>query len=424
LTLTESQLLFIRTTICFVLSDTGELAVIFQVPALDDMDRAVLACINSQRDQLRTYTQSNPRRWMGSLRRNTLARAIRGSNSIEGIHASIENVLAAIQNEEPADTDIERTTWLEIRGYRDAMTYIIQAAQDRYFEFSKQFMKSLQFMMVGHDMEARPGQWRPGPIYVVNQPTGKTVYEGPDAALVNGLVQELVDYLQAATPEPPMIRAAMAHLNLTMIHPFKDGNGRLSRALQTLVLARDGIVHPVFSSIEEWLGRNTQEYYAVLAEVGQGAWHPENDARPWIRFCLKAHHHQAATLLRRNAEYEMLYSRIEGLVTKEEMPERSTIVLFDAATGLSVTNSWYRSDIEVSEVVASRDLRKLCEAGLLVPHGEKRGRTYQASEKLLKIRRNVRKELGADEPYVDPYELMADKHNRDIYLTEPRLPGV
>src|SRR6516162_1712148 len=99
---------------------------IFQAPMLDDMDLAVLSCINKQRDQLRSYTQSSPKRWMGSLRRNTFARAIQGSNSIEGIHASIENVLAAIEDEEP--TDIQRTTWLEIRGCRDAMTYIMQAA--------------------------------------------------------------------------------------------------------------------------------------------------------------------------------------------------------------------------------------------------------------------------------------------------------
>src|SRR5687767_8009543 len=56
--------------------------------------------------------------------------------------------------------------------------------------------------------------------------------------------------------------------------------------LQTLVLARGQIVAPVFSSIEEYLGRNTQAYYDVLAEVGQGAWNPERDARPWLRFCL------------------------------------------------------------------------------------------------------------------------------------------
>src|SRR5262249_19555643 len=90
---------------------------IFKVPPLTDKDHALLALINRQRDRLRVYTQSSPRRWLGSLRRSTLARAIQGSNSIEGIHATLENVLAAVENEDP--TDIGRETWLSVKGYRD-----------------------------------------------------------------------------------------------------------------------------------------------------------------------------------------------------------------------------------------------------------------------------------------------------------------
>jgi Fic family protein len=50
----------------------------------------------------------------------------------------------------------------------------------------------------------------------------------------------------------------MAHLNLVMIHPFRDGNGRMARCLQSVVLAREGVLSPVFMSVEEYLGRNTQ----------------------------------------------------------------------------------------------------------------------------------------------------------------------
>jgi Fic family protein len=52
----------------------------------------------------------------------------------------------------------------------------------------------------------------------------------------------------------------MAHLNLVMIHPFRDGNGRMARALATLVLTRSDIGEPEFCSIEEWLGANTEDY--------------------------------------------------------------------------------------------------------------------------------------------------------------------
>ena len=65
-----------------------------------------------------------------------------------------------------------------------------------------------------------------------------------------------------------------------MIHPFSDGNGRMGRALQTLVLARDGILSPPFSSIEEYLGAksNTEAYYDVLRTGAAGTWQPERDA--------------------------------------------------------------------------------------------------------------------------------------------------
>ena len=155
-------------------------------------------------------------------------------------------------------------------------------------------------MMLQHSLKKMPGRWRPGDIYVVNEATDERVYEGPDALLVPSLIDELIAYLNSPSDCPVMVKAAMAHLNFTMIHPFKDGNGRMARALQTLVLSRDGTVSPVFSSIEEWLGRNTQAYYDILAQIGQGAWHPERDAHPWIQFCLTAHFQQAHTLVKRN----------------------------------------------------------------------------------------------------------------------------
>src|SRR6516164_8478986 len=85
---------------------------------------------------------------------------------------------------------------------------------------------------------------------------------GPDHALVPALMAELVSSLNVKSNLPSVLGAAMAHLNLVMIHPFSDGNGRMGRALQTMVLARDGILDPRFLSIEEYLGRNTLDYYA------------------------------------------------------------------------------------------------------------------------------------------------------------------
>jgi len=385
---------------------------------------AVLRLINDQRERLKMFTQNNPKRWFGSLRRATLARAIQGSNSIEGYNASIDDVIAAIDNEPPLD---ERTeTFFATKGYRDAMTYIMQAAQDSYFEFGKQFLKSLHFMMIGFDMSKEPGHWRPGAIYVINQKTGKTVYEAPGAELVDPLIAELITYLKlplAKQEQSAIVRAAMAHLNLTMIHPFKDGNGRMARAVQTLMLGREGILHPIFSSIEEWLGQNTEEYYAVLAETGQGRWSPQRSALAWVRFCLRAHYQQAQTLLRRNEEYGLLYEEISKIAAQLKLPERAIIPLFNVALGMRLTNPRYRSETEVTEFVASRELKRLCEAGLLEPHGEKRGRSYVRSKRLAAVRQKVR----IERPIENPYEVIAERMSALAHLPprdEPRLPGV
>jgi Fic family protein len=391
---------------------------IFEPPPLDQSDLEVLSLIERQRERLKIHTQSAPKRWIGSLRRSTFARAIQGSNSIEGYNATLDEALGVVEDEQPVD---ERTeTWLAIRGYRNALTYIGQAATDSYFEFSKQFLKSLHFMMIGHELDKHPGQWCPGSIFVVNQKTGETVYEGPDVELINPLIEELVDYLKDSRWSPVIIKAAMAHLNLTMIHPFKDGNGRMARALQTLVIALDGMLHPVFSSIEEWLGQNTEEYYLVLALTGQGRWNPERSAQAWVRFCLKAHYQQAATLIRRNDEYSRLFEAIAELSQSRGLPERSNLSIFDAALGFKVTNSRYRVDAEVTELTASRDLKRLSEAELIIPVGEKRGRTYRAADVLKEIRQKTR----LPRPLENPYDLIARRQRRAATQSEPRLPGL
>jgi Fic family protein len=275
------------------------------------------------------------------------------------------------------------------------MTYVLQLASEEGFTYSEQLLKSLHFMMTNYDLHIRPGLWRAGSIFVRNDDIGVTVYEGPDVDQIPELMANLVDSLNATNSLPPMIRAGMAHLNLVMIHPFRDGNGRMGRCLQTLVLARDGILSPVFCSIEEYLGRNTQDYYDVLAAVGKGSWHPENDSRPWNRLILTAHLRQARTLLRRVRESEQLWDKLEKATARLGLPDRTISVLWDAAMGYRVRNATYRAiseqsaDDPISEGVASRDLKRMVEAELLIPIGEKRARVYRGSPDLRRLRQEI-----------------------------------
>jgi Fic family protein len=365
---------------------------IYAIPAPTLDEETALQRIDELRRELRHYV-AEPTRWVGQIRRVLAARAIQGSNSIEGFNVSVEDAIAAIEGDEPTEATLEN--WQANQGYRRAMTYVLQLARDEHFRYSAQLLSSLHFMIAEYSLKAGPGIWRGGPVWVRNDATGEIVYEAPEAEEVPRLVDRLIDQLQTDESVPVLIRAAMAHLNLVMIHPFRDGNGRMARCLQTLVLARERILEPPFSSIEEYLGANTESYYRVLAQVGKGRWQPEGDATAWVRYCLQAHYVQAASVLRRVRESEGLWSRLDALRQKHGLPERTVTPLFDAAIGLRVRNASYRSalrrfDEAISNQVATSDLRSMVSAGLLEQHGAKRGTYYRAAETLQAIYADVR----------------------------------
>jgi Fic family protein len=355
---------------------------LFQIPKMLPSEMEVLHKINAMRQSLK-YAISTPGRWYGVLRRATFARNIRHSNSIEGINVTKDDAMAAVENDEPLTA--EKKDWLATVGYRNAMTYVLQLASDPHFSYSEGLIRSLHFMMMQQELEKHPGRYRPGLIFVRDEKKQRTVYEGPDADLVPRLMGELVTALNEVSGVPPMIRAALGHLNLVMIHPFSDGNGRMARCLQTLILAREQIIEPPFCSVEEYLGRFTDEYYDVLADVGKGKFHPENDSRTWIRFNLVAHFRQASWLLQRSRMTQRVWNEVEILLKRKKLNERALPTLVDAAFGYRINRSHYMNSAEVSEQVASGDLRMMVERGLLVGEGETRGRIYRASEKLNEI---------------------------------------
>lgn len=374
---------------------------LFQTPTLTEAELDVLSRVDQVRTSLR-YHLLQQNRWYGLLRRVSFGRAIRGSNSIEGYNVSLDDAMLAAEGERPIDPETE--AWRAVMGYRDAMTYVLQLADDPHFTYDEALIRSLHYMMLKHELAKSPGRWRPGSIHVEDERAQEIVYTGPEAHLVPDLMRELVDDLRAEDGEVPvMIRAAMAHLNLVMIHPFRDGNGRMARCLQTLVLSREGILEAPFVSIEEYLGSgsNTENYYDVLADVGGGSWHPEFDARPWIRFVLTAHYRQAQTMVMRAQESERRWEMVEREVARRGLQERSIAPLFNASLGFRMRNSTYRELADVSDTIAGRDLKVLVEAGLLVAIGERRGRHYRMALPLAEINATVR---TTRRPIEDPFD--------------------
>ncbi|MFC7383192.1 Fic family protein [Sphaerisporangium rhizosphaerae] len=377
---------------------------IYRTPELEPADKAVLGEIEDMRRDLK-YRLAEPHRWDGQLRRQLQARAIQGSNSIEGYRASVEDIESIMLGEEPLETS--QAVASEIAGYKQALTYVRRLSMARSFGYDKGLLHALNFMMIGHHHDKTPGVVRPGGIYVRDSATGQVVYEGPDAEDVPGLLDELVEWLNAGDlGEPAYVRAAMAHLNLVRIHPWRDGNGRMSRALQTLVLGRDQITTPEFCSIEEWLGegRTTYDYYDALRDVGRDHWSPHGETLPWVRFCLRAHHMQAQRVRRRLAEAGEVWTLLEEQVDKEGLHTRCVSALYQVFVSRRLRRGTYQAEESLSQGQAARDLRELAARDWLTPYGETKGRFYAPGPRMERIKADFAARV---EPLRDPYRTAA-----------------
>jgi len=382
---------------------TSHHPIIYTAPSLSREDDAVLDEIHQMRKDLR-YVLRTPTRWQGGLRRSALARAIQGSNSIEGYQVAEDDAAAAVDGAEPLSAD--EKTFLEIQGYRQALGYVLAMRDEDFAAFDTTGLRAMHYMMLSHDYTKSPGRYRIGPIYVRDEHRDLAVYEGPDADRVPALMDVLVDSLHTGLSIDPVVRSAMAHLNLVMIHPFRDANGRMARALATSVLTRSDIGEPEFSSIEEWLGAHTEDYYSVLAHTGHHQWQPRDDAHLWLTFNLRAHHMQAQTVTRRVQEAGSTWIELDRLVNEHSLPDRTADAMFDAVLGYRVRRATYLKRSEITEQTATRDLAALASAGILTAQGNGRGRYYVAGEPVRQIqeRRRARRT-----PLRDPYPWMRAK---------------
>lgn len=377
-----------------------------RVPEVTADDGAVLTALDEIRRDLR-HALARPRRWEGTLRRQARARAVRGSNSIEGIRVSEDEAFAIVGGED--DQVSVDDTWLAVKGYSDAMTYLQIVAERSASPLDESTLLALHFMVQGYELLRRPGRYRDHEVFVRDDDAERTVYSGPDPHAVPDLMSEYIGHLAdlAESDLHPMVQGAMAHLNLVMIHPFADGNGRMSRIVQSLMLYREQVAEAEFVSIEEYLGRNTAAYYEVLARVGGGRWSPGRHANEWLEFVLTAHYRQARTIQRRIWVGDRAAETVDDLVGRGQAPPRATSALELAFSGWGLRNATYRELANVSPGTASRELNTLVEAGVLQRHGAKKGSWYSPSRQHLEAIVAMREEADATfDVGVDPYRLV------------------
>lgn len=230
---------------------------------------------------------------------------------------------------------------MAVAAYGRAMDHVGTMAVDPHFRWLDRVILDLHFDACGFQRESSSGLWRSGPIFVTDPPGGDPAYEGPPAGQVPELMAEVVEWLEHQDLDAHVaVRAAMAHLHVVSVHPFRDGNGRISRRYQ-----------------------------------------PERDAMPWLRFCIAAHIDQAHRRLSQVSAAGVRWALLERMVEGRGWPDRLVVALEQSLFD-GVERGAYATEAGISLATASSDLRRLLDAGLLVQRGRARSTRYVASDEL------------------------------------------
>lgn len=318
------------------------------------------------------------RAWAGRLRRDLEAEAVAASTSMEGVPVTLEEVHRILAGELPPQT--READAALVRGYRDAMSFVLRRADDAAFRWDRELIIGLHDRILAGNWGAGAGRLRTGAAYVVDNRTGEPVFQPPPPEEVPELVDTACAVIQKGL-EHPAIGAAWIHVASAAVHPFKDGNGRASRVLASLVMYRGGFKLPEFTSLEEWWGRHLSDYYAAFRCLGE-TFDRTADVTPFIRAHMEAQLHQARALDVRERVQQRIWTAVEEAVSAAGLEPRVANAVWDAFFGRSVTPRSYRPLADVSPATSTNDLAAAVAAGLLRPEGKARSRRYHAGDGL------------------------------------------
>lgn len=264
------------------------------------------------------YTRQSPQR-LKALREHALIESAVSSNRIEGVAVDPARVREVLVAPKPLFRDRDEE---EVRGYRDALAWI--HAETTGIPVDEQAIKRLHAMARGQIWDAGQYKERDGDI-IERYPDGRervrfrTV---PASATPARMAELVLDWRRCLEERwvPSLIALAAFNLDFLCIHPFRDGNGRVSRLLWLLQSYQLGFEVGRYISIERLVEQNKDRYYETLEQSSQG-WH-EGKHDPWpfinyVLFILKTAYREFAervgeTRAPRGAKTDQVISAIES----------------------------------------------------------------------------------------------------------------
>lgn len=222
------------------------------------------------------------------LKREAMIRMVHTSTSIEGNPLEEYQVDKVLSGMSVAADD---KSIIEVKNYQEALKEVEKLADEGKKLTQETILNLHSVAMKGLLPAEKTGKYRPGPVYIIDDlgdGKEKLRYEGPSSGELKKLVGELLDWLDKADKDGlhPVLKAGIFHTQFVHIHPFSDGNGRVTRLLTNLLLYKDNWDFRKVIVLEEFYNKNRQDYYNALAYGWDTKFHTGADLTDWIEYFL------------------------------------------------------------------------------------------------------------------------------------------
>jgi len=210
------------------------------------------------------------------FRKDAMVRSVHYGTHIEGNELNLNQAEKVLAGEEIAarDRDIQ-----EVINYRKVVEMIGETKK----EINENLILTLHKITVDKILsKERSGQYRKTQVVVKNSKTGEVSFRPPPVNEIFNKISDLLQFINSPTALEihPVLRAGIVHFEFVRIHPFVDGNGRVGRALSTLVLFQEGYDIRRFFSLEEYFDSDSSSYYGALQSVSK----QNGDLTNWLEY--------------------------------------------------------------------------------------------------------------------------------------------
>jgi Fic family protein len=213
------------------------------------------------------------------FRNDAMIRTVHYGTHIEGNELNLDQAEKVLSGQDVVarDRDIQ-----EVINYRKAMDFL-EEIRARGEGVTDDLIKKLHNITVNKILPVEKcGEYRKTQVVIKNNQTGQVSFRPPEASMVSTQIKDLLAFIDSPESQDihPVLKSGIVHYELVRIHPFLDGNGRVARALSTLILFLDGYDIRKFFSLEEYFDSNAAEYYQALQSVEKEA----GDLTQWLEY--------------------------------------------------------------------------------------------------------------------------------------------